>query len=453
MEALIPTGWQDLLRQAMDWLNSNVLVAGTLAQAACALLLMSAVSLSARPLQRELLMRAAGLPAGPLYPLAAALTRAAPAILLLLLVWFARLAFNAAGSRGDLLRLVESLVLVWVLIRLSSRLVHDERLARVVAVIAWVIAALNIAGLIEPVLHLLDSMALPIGNFRLSVLLVLKGAVTLAAFVWIANTLSRLAEQRVRRFPTLDPAMQVLAAKLVSLTLLGLAVVLALGSIGIDLTAFAVLSGAIGVGIGFGLQKVVSNLVSGVILLLDRSIKPGDVIEIDGTYGWVSSLHARYASVLTRDAKEYLIPNEDLITQRVTNWSFSNNLIRMHVKVGISYRSDPHEAIRLAIEATRDVPRVLAEPAPVCLLVGFGDSTIDLELRFWINDPVNGITNVRSVVMLNMWDLFNQNGIELPHPQRDLTLRNPDALAQALAESVQRTAKTATLSSRADQRN
>src|SRR4051812_46989520 len=129
MEALIPTGWQDLLRQAMDWLNDNVLVAGTLAQAACALLLMSAVSLSARPLQRELLMRAAGLPAGPLYPLAAALTRAAPAIMLLLLVWFARLAFNAAGSRGDLLRLVESLVLVWVLIRLSSRLVHDERLA------------------------------------------------------------------------------------------------------------------------------------------------------------------------------------------------------------------------------------------------------------------------------------------------------------------------------------
>jgi small-conductance mechanosensitive channel len=438
MEALIPVGWEDLLNQAFNWLRGNVLLPGILAQAACALLLIGAVRLTARPLQRGLLVWAARLPSGPLYPLAAASARAAPPILLLLLIWFALLAFDAAGSRTELLRLVESLVLVWVLIRLSSRLVHDERLARAVAIVAWIIAALNIAGLINPVLHLLDSMAVPIGNFRLSVLLVLKGAVTLAAFVWVANTLSRLAEQRVRRFPTLDPAMQVLAAKLVSLTLLTLAVVLALGSVGIDLTAFAVLSGAIGVGIGFGLQKVVSNLVSGVILLLDRSIKPGDVIEIDGTFGWVSSLNARYASVLTRDGKEFLVPNEDLITQRVTNWSFSNKLIRLHVKVGISYRSNPHEAIRLALEAARDVPRVLAEPAPVCLLVAFGESTVDLELRFWITDPVNGITNVRGQVMLNMWDLYHQNGIELPHPQRDLTLRNPDALVQALAGSTKR---------------
>ena len=193
--------------------------------------------------------------------------------------------------------------------------------------------------------------------------------------------------------------------------------------------------------------------MSGVILLLDRSIKPGDVIEIDGTYGSVSTLNARYASVLTRDGKEYLIPNEDLITQRVTNWSFSSDLIRLHVKAGISYQSDPHEAIRLAIEAAQDVPRVLKEPPPNCLLVAFGDSTIDLELRFWIRDPANGTANVRSAVMLNMWDLYQQNGIELPTPQRDLTLRNPQAVAQAIAAASQRRTNTATLSSRADQRN
>jgi small-conductance mechanosensitive channel len=157
-------------------------------------------------------------------------------------------------------------------------------------------------------------MAVPVGNFRVSLLLVLKGAVTLAIFVWIANTLSRLIDQRLRVFGSLTPAVQVLAAKLVRMTLLTLGVVLALGSIGIDLTAFAVFSGAVGVGVGFGLQKVVSNLISGVILLMDRSIKPGDVIEIDGTYGSVIALNARYASVQTRDGKEYLIPNEDLIT-------------------------------------------------------------------------------------------------------------------------------------------
>jgi small-conductance mechanosensitive channel len=178
---------------------------------------------------------------------------------------------------------------------------------------------------------------------------------------------------------------------------------------------------------------VVSNLVSGVILLLDRSIKPGDVIEIDGTYGWVSTLNARYASVLTRDGKEYLIPNEDLITQRVTNWSFSNDLIRLHVKVGISYESDPHEAIRLALEAARNIPRVLEDPAPNCVLLEFGDSAVNLELRFWIRDPANGTANIRSKVMLNLWDLYHQHGIEMPYPQRDVTLRNPEALAELLS--------------------
>ena len=191
-------------------------------------------------------------------------------------------------------------------------------------------------------------------------------------------------------------------------------------------------SGAIGVGVGFGLQKVVSNLVSGVILLLDRSIKPGDVIEIDGTYGFVNALNARYAAVTTRDGKEFLIPNEDLITQRVTNWSYSNDLIRLHVKMGISYQSDPHKAMELALEAAREVPRVLADPPPACLLVNFGGSTIDLELRCWISDPANGTANVRSALMLGVWDLYQANGIELPNPQRDITLRNPEALVEAL---------------------
>jgi small-conductance mechanosensitive channel len=453
MQALIPIGWQDIIGQGVDWLNRTVFVAAFLAQALCLLALLGIAWFVARPLQQTLLDAAARRAAGPIYPIAAALARVAGWVFLLLLLWFTRLAFNAADNRADLLRLAESLVLVWVLIRLSSMLVRDERLARAVAILAWIIAALNIAGLISPVVGLLDAMALPVGNFRVSLLLVLKGMITLAIFIWIANAASRLIDQRLRVFAPLTPMVQVLASKLVRMTLLTLAVVLALGSIGIDLTAFAVFSGAIGVGVGFGLQKVVSNLVSGVILLLDRSIKPGDVIEIDGTFGSVSTLNARYASVLTRDGKEYLIPNEDLITQRVTNLSFSSDLIRLHVKAGISYQSDPHEAIRLAIEAAQDVPRVLKEPPPNCLLVAFGDSTVDLELRFWIRDPANGTTNVRSAVMLNMWDLYQQAGIELPTPQRDLTLRNPEAVAQAISAAAQRRANTATLSSRADQRN
>lgn len=434
VQALIPIDWQAVLHQGIDWLHRYVLVPAFLAQVVCVLALLLAMRLVAPVLQRLLLSLSAPLATGPLHLITLALVRVARWLFLLLLLWFASVAFNETGNRADLLRLAESLVLVWVLIRLSSMLVRDERLARAVAILAWIIAALNIAGLINPVVGLLDAMAVPIGNFRLSLLLVLKGGVTLAIFIWIANAVSRMAEQRLRVFTPLTPAVQVLASKLVRMTLLTMAVVLALGSIGIDLTAFAVFSGAIGVGVGFGLQKVVSNLVSGVILLLDRSIKPGDVIEIDGTYGSVIALNARYASVQTRDGKEYLIPNEDLITQRVTNWSFSSDLIRMHVKVGISYDSDPHEAIGLALEAARDVPRVLIEPAPNCLLMEFGDSTVDLELRFWISDPANGTANVRSEVMLNLWDLYHQHGIKLPYPQREVTLRNPEALVRALSE-------------------
>jgi small-conductance mechanosensitive channel len=278
----------------------------------------------------------------------------------------------------------------------------------------------------------MNRMAVPIGNFRVSVLLVLQGVLTLTLFIWVANTLSRITEHRLSLFTAMTPAMQVLAGKLTRIVLITLAIVLALGSIGIDLTAFAVFSGAIGVGVGFGLQKVVSNLVSGVILLIDRSIKPGDVIEIDSTYGIVNALNARYAAVATRDGKEFLIPNEDMITQRVTNWSYSSSLIRLHVKMGISYRSDPHKAIALSLGAVRDVPRVLMSPEPNCVLLGFGDNSIDLELRFWIRDPANGTANVRSEVMLRIWDVYRDHGIEMPHPQRDLTLRNPEAVASLL---------------------
>jgi small-conductance mechanosensitive channel len=428
-----PDGWRSWPTLAWAWLNRVVFIQDTFVQCVAVLASWATVWFVAGLMNRGLNRGVGRLSPSPLRAVAQALANAASPILLLLLLWFATLAAGAAGLRSDLLRLAESLVLVWVLIRLSSRLVQNEYLARVIAVVAWIVAALNIAGLLGPVVSLLDAMAISVGAFRLSLLLVLKGLITLALLVWLANNVSRLTEQRLRGFVPLTPAMQVLAGKLVRMTLLTLAVVFALGSIGIDLTAFAVFSGAIGVGVGFGLQKVVSNLVSGVILLIDRSIKPGDVIEVDGTYGSVSTLNARYVSVLTREGKEYLIPNEDLITQRVTNWSYSNDLIRLHVKLGISYQSNLHRAIELALEATRDVTRVLKKPEPTCLLVAFGESSVDLELRFWIMDPLNGTTNVRSEVMLNVWDLFQENGIEIPSPQRDLTLRNPEALARALA--------------------
>ena len=190
------------------------------------------------------------------------------------------------------------------------------------------------------------------------------------------------------------------------------------------LTALAVFGGAIGLGLGFGLQKVISNLVSGMILLMDKSVKPGDVIAIDDTFGWINRLSARYVSVITRDGTEHLIPNEDLISQRVENWSYSDSLIRLKLPIGIAYESDVPKAMSLAVDAATGVNRVLVTPKPVCRLMNFGSDSVELELRVWIDDPERGVANVRSDVLLNVWNAYHDGGIEFPFSQRDLHLRS-----------------------------
>jgi len=164
----------------------------------------------------------------------------------------------------------------------------------------------------------------------------------------------------------------------------------------------------------------VSNLVSGVIILLDKSIKPGDVISLGETFGWIQSLGARYVSVVTRDGREYLIPNEDLITGQVVNWSHSDEFVRLDIHFGTAYADDPHLVRRVAIEAAAGVDRVLPARRPVCHITGFGDSSVDYILRFWISDPTGGLTNIRGHVFLALWDAFKENGISIPFPQREV---------------------------------
>ena len=277
-----------------------------------------------------------------------------------------------------------------------------------------------------------------VGQVRVSPLTVIKVAVSLWLSLWLANGLATLVERRLEQARTVAPVMRVLGAKLTRIALIAAAFLIALSAVGIDLTALAVFGGALGVGLGFGLQKIFSNLFSGVILLMDRSIKPGDVIAVGNSFGWINHLGARYTSVITRDGIEHLIPNEELITQRVENWSYSDDLIRLRIPIGIAYDSDPRTAIRLCIEAAEMVPRVQLKPEPRCQLLGFGDSSLNLELRIWINDPANGRANVISEVLLEVWDRFHEHGIEIPFPQRDLHLRSMlgekqlDALVAAL---------------------
>ena len=336
-------------------------------------------------------------------------------------------------SSIDLLNPFVHATTAWLIYRLVAGLTHNRFWLRVVAVLAFGMAALQSFGLLEPTFAFLGSVSFAVGKSQLSILDLVNGIFILLFLLWMSSFLGSAGEARIRQLPNLPPSLQVLLAKVVRVLLIFISFLIAMSTIGLDLSSFALLGGAIGVGIGFGLQKVVSNLVSGLILLLDRSIKPGDVIEIDNTYGWINSLRARYASIITRDGKEHLIPNEDLITNRVVNWSFSDKNIRVRVPVGISYDSDPRMAMELCVDAARSSGRVLNDPEPRCLMTGFGDNSVNLELRFWINDPSNGVGNARSEVLLSIWDRFKEAGISIPFPQRDLHIRSvPEELRQSL---------------------
>jgi small-conductance mechanosensitive channel len=346
-----------------------------------------------------------------------------------LALWIAYYVAVALAFPSALLHIVGSLLNVWIVIRIISSAVRNQAWARFFATVAWSIAALSILQLLEPAVQLLDSLAITLGETRISIFLVLKGALLALVLLWTATTLVRLLQRRIERSKSLTPSVRLLITQISRFTLILVAILIAVQSVGIDLTAFAVFSGALGVGIGFGLQKIVSNLISGIILLTDRSIKPGDVIEIGAAYGVVSSLGARYASVVTRDGVEYLIPNEDLIANTVINWSFSNRRVRRRLPIGVSYSCDVDQAMKLCMEAALETRRVLKDPPPNCLLVGFGDSSVDLELRFWIDDPEDGVANLSSLVLLAVWHKFKENGIEIPFPQRDVHLRSADGLA------------------------
>lgn len=321
-----------------------------------------------------------------------------------------------------------NLSLAWLAINFLTQFLRRGRLSRWIAAVIWGVAALHILGIWDTTLLLLNGIKFGLGEKTVSLLDMLRGLLSFAAFMWVAALLARLGDRQIRLVEDFTPSLQVLLSKMLKITLVVIALLFSLDAMGFDLTGLAIFSGAVGVGLGFGLQKVVSNFVSGIILLMDRSVKPGDVIAIDAggekTFGWVNHMGARYVSVIQRDGKEHLIPNELLITQKVENWSYTNDLIRLHIPIGVSYKSDIHKARELILEALREEPRIKDNPEPLVHMVGFGDSSVDFQARGWISDPVNGVTNIMSSVLVRVWDKFQAHGIEIPFPQRDLHVRS-----------------------------
>jgi small-conductance mechanosensitive channel len=288
----------------------------------------------------------------------------------------------------------------------------------------WGFVALHLVGWLPDILDTLDSLAVDFGDGKFSLLSLIKLITAIIVFIVSANWVSRLIEQKARRSQYISPSMRVGLTKISKFLLYTVAFLFALKSVGIDLTTFAVFSGAVGVGIGFGLQKIFSNFISGFILLFDRSIRPGDVISIGDRVGWVQALHARYVVVRDRDGVETLIPNENLITSEVTNWSYTDRAIRIRMPIQISYNDDPEQVLDIILECGKAHERVLKDPEPVSRLIGFGDNGIDLELRVWMLDPELGIGSVRSDVYLAIWKQFKEKNITIPFPQRDVRLYN-----------------------------
>ena len=436
---------ENLQMRGEHWLLTQVLVWSTLGQIAATLAGLGVAYALSRPLRTELngFIARSGVTETAFRELARAAISVAFPLLALMLLAAAIAVASSLGWSHLLMTTTLNLLAAWIVIRLLSRLIRNAFWSRLIAILAFGVATLNIVGLLEPTIVYLDQLGFRFADTRVSILDILKGAVALGVLLWLAMTASRLLEQRVQHARSLTPSLRVLTSKLVRFLLIALALVVALTSVGIDLTAFAVFAGALGVGIGFGLQKPISNLISGLILLFDRSIKPGDVVELTDpadrsaqTFGWVTALNARCVSVTTRDGTEWLVPNEDLITRRVINWSYTHNRLRLLTPIGVSYDSDVRLAMQLAEEAARETPRVLPNPAPVCRLMGFGDSSVNLEMRFWIEDPTNGITNVRSQVLLALWEKFREQGIQIPFPQRDLHIKGGSELAVTLCRAA-----------------
>jgi small-conductance mechanosensitive channel len=328
-------------------------------------------------------------------------------------------------GRSYLLGVAANLAVAWIVIQLlASQLLHKTAL-RIVATFAWTVAALSILGVLDRSIAALDAFAIRLGDLRISAFLVLKTGVFLFVTIWLTAGIANHVDRMLQGATDLTPSLRVLIGKLLKLALFGTAVLVVLNYVGIDLSALVIFSGAVGVGVGFGMQKIVSNFISGIILLADKSIKPGDVIAVGESFGWVETMGVRYCSVLTRDGREFLIPNEELVTQSVVNWSHSNDQVRIDVPFGVAYSSDPHRVRALAVDAAKAAARVLKTPEPVCHMTQFGDFSLDFLLRFWIRDPVEGVTNIRGAVLLNLWDSFAREGISIPFPVRDLQSSRP----------------------------
>lgn len=299
-----------------------------------------------------------------------------------------------------------------------------KALESVIGLIIWVVLGLHFLHVLPQTLAALDSVGIDLGEFRLSLLSGIKMVVMITLALVVAGVISSVIENRLAETTVINPSARVGLAKFAKFAVITIAIVLGLSAAGINMSTFAVFGGALGVGLGFGLQRIAANFISGFIVIFDRSVKPGDNITVGDRFGWVQELRSRYIVLRDRNGVDILIPNENLIVNEVINWSYSDTNIRLRVQVGISYEDDVEKALEIVKSCASVNDRILQDPPPNALLKEFADSGITLELRFWIADPQNGRENISSAVRVAIWKAFKEQGITIPFPQRDLHLKS-----------------------------
>ncbi|MCE9549722.1 MAG: mechanosensitive ion channel [Betaproteobacteria bacterium] len=330
----------------------------------------------------------------------------------------------------NILNIVVPLLFALMLIRLVVYIIRQvfvssswlQSSEQFIAMTIWVGFALYLTGYLPEILNAMDHLDLHIGKQRISLLLILSGILSVFVTILVAMWLGKTLEHRVMSTENLDMNLRVVLSKLIRACLVVLGILVALPLAGIDITALSVFGGALGVGMGFGLQKIASNYVSGFIILLDRSIHPGDVLTVDGRFGKVTQLTTRYLVLQNNDGTEAIIPNEILITSTVINHSYTNRQLRIAIPVQISYQSDLDRAMEIMKQAAANQTRVLADPETKVYLKSFSDNGIDLEMGIWIDDPEEGQLNLCSDINMEIWRKFQELGIEIPYPKRDIRI-------------------------------
>ena len=422
-----------------DWLIKNALTANTLGQVAAVLVAFVLARFLGTQLRSWIAAKTdTRVSDWRLKQIGYALLGLAVPITWLIFEAFWLMVATQAGWPHQIVKVVVNLLAAWVVIRLTSTLVRDTLWSRVVAIAAWTFAALNIVGALDNVLDFLDGLAFTLGKVRVSALAVIKAVALLALLLWLANWLSAFMERRLRTLPRLTPSVQLLFGKLFKIALFTVAVLFALSSVGINVTALAVFTGAVGVGIGFGLQAVISNFVAGIIILIEKSLKVGDFVEFaSGVRGEVREINIRYTVVTTNDNIDILVPNSEFVSGLVTNWTHGDAYRRLRLPFGVAYGTDKELVRKAGLEAAAAVDHTLTgQPRrnPQVWLVGFGDSSLDFELVVWVTPEA--VKRPGAVSAAYYWALetaLNKYGIEIPFPQRDLHLRTAAPIQVAAA--------------------